>query len=373
MVGFNSGGYDSSFAGSTYAEDNGPMQGYSPSPSGNYSYDQTGYNPDDADPWYIEQQLYGSSGGGGGAPVPPPPQYPINPGYSAPGTAPTPGTAPQTTPYDPMAGVQAGSGWLTQMIPQLYQGAAQGVTGAYDPYMQQAGWMLGNLGGPLSLGPAYQGIGSYMNPYTDQVINRLGEDVNRQLGVDLNRIGGDIAASRAFGQRGDLMKTEAMRNAQDVFATQAANLRNQGWNTALGASQDDLNRRITAYQAQGSQLLGGGQALGGLGNQAYAQQLQRAGALSRLADQGYGLYNDTNTALLQQGQQQQQLQQNLINSALQEWAMMTGYPMATAGGQMPTGIQASTTQSGSPGFWPTFGNVASAMGGLYNSGIFGAQ
>jgi hypothetical protein len=164
--------------------------------------------------------------------------------------------------------------------------------GVYQPAMQVAGQANLGMTGPGS-------IGSYMNPYTEQVrANALG-DLESARRAAIQQTGERAAQARAFGGSRQGV-AEALTN--QGFAKQAATLGTQlnesAFNQAVQMQAADLARQQQADAAnqaaglQGAQLrLGGAQQLGSLAAQQQAlrlggaQAVMGAGGARQAADQ----------------------------------------------------------------------------------------
>jgi len=169
-------------------------------------------------------------------------------------------------------------------------------------------------------------IGQFMNPYTQQVTQNTLADMERQRQMAMNTMGAQASSAGAFGGSRHGV-AEALTN--EGFARQGAqafgNLQQQGFNTALGAAQN-----------QQQMQMGGAAQTGALAGQAFntGQAIQ-----DRQERQG----------LLQQG-----MQQALIDAAKQQYAGYTGAPMQAlsaplaALGSTPE-QQYTQTQSQKPG------------------------
>ena len=198
------------------------------------------------------------------------------------------------TPYNP-ATAQKVAGFTA---PQ-YQGFAgvQNNQGAYQPYMDQAAG-LATLGSSAITGDQ---IAGYMNPYTDQVIDASMNDWQRMAQrrmTDTNSNASKIGA--LTGDRSQVAQALAREASDNEMASGIANLRNQGWQSALGAAQTDASRALQGAQIEGS--------LGGL-----AQQ--------------YG-YNDAE-ALLNIGKTQQDQQQKVLDANTLNAKTRSAYPFET--------------------------------------------
>lgn len=118
-------------------------------------------------------------------------------------------------------------------------------------------------------------ISQYMNPYTQQVIDTTMSDIDRQRQLAQQGINAQAISRGAFGgSRQAIAEAENNRNYADQFARTAAQLRNQGFDTALGAAQSDAARQQQAYQLMNNSFLGNIQAMlqGGGAQQALSQE-----------------------------------------------------------------------------------------------------
>lgn len=220
-----------------------------------------------------------------------------------------PAPAP-TMAAQPMA--QSGATYQPQPF-NVNQAAARSLQGAIGGTAQA-------MRGPLQ-------VGSYMNPYTSEVIDRTQQDIERQRQMAANQLGAQATAAKAFGgsRQGvaeGVMAGEYGRMAGDIAAQQ----RQAGYTQAMNAAMQDRAAR-----------LGAASQLGGLGQQAFqtGQTIQQQ--------------------QMQQGLMQQAVQQSLIDAARQQYAGYTGAPQASlsaplaALGAVPT--QQTSTKSGSPGLF----------------------
>ena len=91
------------------------------------------------------------------------------------------------------------------------------------------------------------GINAYMNPYLNIVADNTLNDLGRANAMALNSVRGDAIGRKAFGgSRQALAEAETNRNFANTASRTLGELYNTGFNTALGASQADLNRNLTA-------------------------------------------------------------------------------------------------------------------------------
>jgi hypothetical protein len=184
-------------------------------------------------------------------------------------------------------------------------GNVNATAGSYQPYL------AGATGATVSgMGPAYAGIENYMSPYTKNVADTTGAMMRQQFEQAQSGNLGTAASSGAFGgDRAGIAAANLQQQNQMGYGKTMADIMNQGYTQALGASQADLARLLSG----GQQLAGLGQMAQGLGLQGAEAQIN-AGTLGQQTEQaGLG-------ALYNQFQQQQaypfQVAQFLANIAM---------------------------------------------------------
>lgn len=209
-----------------------------------------------------------------------------------------------------------------------YQQASQAQTGA----MNMVGAGANVVGGALSaLNPAMQrvnqgmtqtaaqGMANYTNPYEDAVVQASMRDIGNQGLTMQNTLGAQAQKAGAFGgSRHGIAEAELAKGTQQQMLDQAARLRQQGFNTALGAAQADMASQLgAAGQSAGiaGQAAGMGGQLAGMGS-----------ALSGLGQTSFGYGQAIQNQQMQQGAMQQQMMQNLINAAKGQYSGYTGAP-----------------------------------------------
>lgn len=322
------------------------------------------------------------------------------------------------------------------------QAAFQGVRdlqGAYQPYLNQAQQAIQGaanyqpgIAQTANLGNAYTAsaaqidrsgiqnitpqsflngnVGAYMNPYTQQVIDATMSDIDRARQLQQQQINAQAASRGAFGgSRQAIAESENSRNYLDQQARTAAQLRNQGFDTASNLLQNDITRNMQAQQAnqgidynvasqnagfnqQNSQFNAGNQNQFALANfnaqnannqfnvnaglqgaqlrQGAGQQLAALGGLG----QQYGL-NAANALNTIGGQQQAQVQAN-YNTAAQDFQNQFNYPLqqlqirsAALGVQPYGGDRAMQTPLNQNNLATTLGALATGTGILNNLGL----
>jgi hypothetical protein len=284
---------------------------------------------------------------------------------------------------------------VAEFSPTMQQGF--GMTGqaatAYQPALNaatQATQGAINAPGALATAQPYLGaagqssvsnINQYMNPYTEQVVNRIGELGTRNLTENLLPAveGRYIQAGQlGFGGRGNMggtpsgMMTDTARalrdTSADILGKQTEALQS-GYTQAAGLAGTDLARQAGLATTAGTlggqdlsrQLAGAGQ-LGELGTAAQTLGLTGAGALQQVgaAQQGQAQKNldvAYGDFLRQQGYPQEQ-----INAMLQTFGgVAAGVPKASREeGLVPLGYQPELK----PSTGETVGGALAALGGI---------
>jgi hypothetical protein len=185
---------------------------------------------------------------------------------------------------------------------------------AYQPYLNQAGQTFGQVGQGSALNSAspylnaaaqrsVDQIGDYMNPYTNQVVDRIGQLSQRQLKENvMPAIQQQFIAGGTFGgSRSGEALGRATRDLQESTLAQQSAALQQGYAQAGQMASADQNRM--------AQL---GQLTGALSSQDLNRQLQLGQQYGDLAKQAQGM-GLTGAAALEGigGQQQAQAQRNL--------------------------------------------------------------
>ena len=221
---------------------------------------------------------------------------------------------------------------VQQPAPTAPTGQQQFTPAMAQPYgMTNPGQgVFGQAAGAYNTALQGPNIGQFMNPYTSEVIGRTGMDMARQAQMQQNTLGAQATQARAFGgSRHGIAEGTMLGDYGRAFGDMAANQRQAGFNTALGAAQNQ-------------------------------QQM-----MSSLAGQGFGFGQAINQQQMQQGALQQGLMQSLIDAARGQYEGYTGAPIhslsapISALGAMPS--QSTTTQSQRPGL---FNYLALGLGAL---------
>lgn len=172
-------------------------------------------------------------------------------------------------------------------------------------------------------------VGAYMNPYTQQVVDRTQADIERQRQMAINNMGAAATRANAFGGSRQGV-AEGITNAEygRVAANALAPMRRDAFNTAMNNAMTDRSQR-----------LGAANQLGGLANQAFTTG------------------RTINQDMMQQGVLQRALQQSLIDSARQDFARYASSPTDSlnaplaALGVANKNAPSTTTQRNTPGIF----------------------
>ena len=187
-------------------------------------------------------------------------------------------------PYMNQAGAAAGNitGAAQPYLNQAGQ-AAGNITSAAQPYLNQAGQSAGNIYNAAQpfMGQAGQttaqalsdralnaanpylsaasqsgagGVSQYMSPYQSGVMDVIAKQAGRNLSENLlpNVSDAFIKAGQFGGTRMGEFGSRALRDTQEAVLNQQAQLANQGYGQALGASQADLARQAQLAGTVGS-------------------------------------------------------------------------------------------------------------------------
>lgn len=244
-----------------------------------------------------------------------------------------------------MAGMQGAAGVNVDPYFNLAQqgmGASAQTAGQLGQLAQLAGAGYGNIAqGTQTMGTAgqalmgsarafdpRQGIGAFMNPYQQQVIDEAIRQINRQGDIAQQNLSAQAIRSGAFGgTREGVQRAELGRNLAEMQNQAILGGLQQGYGQALNASQQ-------AFEAQQGRQFGVGQALGQLG------QLQSQQGLmgSQIAGQQAGILGN-------QAQLYQQAAQGIGGLAGQQGQL--GLARASTLGQLGQGLgQLGTAQAG---------------------------
>lgn len=233
----------------------------------------------------------------------------------------------------------------------------QGAPGMAAPYQQAAGNMASNSASPWNAQTAQQ----YMSPYAMAAMQPQIQALQLQQAQNANQINGQATRAGAFGDA-QYGNEQALNN---FYAGQNMNnLVSQGMNTAY-------NTGLGAFQTGQQQQLGAANTLNNVGTGMANTNLASANQMGNLgqAQQSTGIAGAN--AMFNAGTQQQQLQQQQLTEAYQNFMNQANWPYqglnmriastANSPYQVPTANLAPSSASAA-----NLGAFASAAGGLGN-------
>ena len=244
--------------------------------------------------------------------------------------------------------------------PLLQQAAAttMGTMGAYDPRSYQA----------------------FMDPYTDEVINRAQADIQRQGDVAQQQIGAQAVSAGAFGgSRQAVAEQELQRNLSDQMARTSAGLRSQGYQQAQNMAQqafgDQMARQQNAAQLFGQVGQGFGQLGQGLGT--LAGGITRTGlSQAALGESAQAAQQRDINALMSLGGLEQQQAQNMYDAYRQtelerqyEPFQRLSYMSDIFRGVPSSQTQLTSSTSPSPSTFSQIAGIGLGLAGLNQGGF----
>lgn len=251
---------------------------------------------------------------------------------------------------------------------QAFQMTQQGI-GSYQPYLSQAqgltqqatqGSGLGAASPYLQQGTASFGsrVGEYMNPYTENVVNRIGELSGRNLrenilpGINRTFIGGGTFG----GSRSAEFMNRAVRDANESALAEQNRALQAGYGQAADIFSGEASRALTA-----------GSTAGQLGGSDLSRLLSAGTQQANLGQQQQQMQGVDTAALAGVGAQRQGLAQTSADLAYQDFERQRDYPysqvqkLAGIGGTLQVPEARSTT---APAPNQTAANIGSILGGL---------
>jgi hypothetical protein len=251
--------------------------------------------------------------------------------------------ASQATPYFNQANAytQQGAGGTAGLATPYMQQAAMGTAIAggantaamADPYMQQASQLSGQ-GARTGLG----GIQDYMNPYQDQVVNRIGELGARNLKENLlpNIQDRAIQSGTFGGSRSGEAIGRALRDTQESTLAQQSAALQSGYTQAGSQLQADRARQLQAAQQQA----GFGQQAAAMSAADFQRMLSASGQQAQIGQSMAGLASADQQRLLAAGQQSAALGQSAAGLTAADYQRyLAGAGQLAAMGQSAAGLE----------------------------------
>lgn len=242
---------------------------------------------------------------------------------------------------------------VAQTSAQAYQSGANAMNPALNAV--QTGY---NAAQATPYAPMAADLSAYQNPYQQQVIDTTMGDLDRAR--QMTQVGNRdqaIAGGAFNGSRHGVAEAGTNRAFADVAARTSAGLRSQGFTNAQNASMADAQFGLNRAGA-----------LGGFGTQAAGIGSTAAG----IGQSGFDMTRAINNDQFNQGLAQQQLKQQVIDRAREQFYRYTGQPQqslansASAFGLMPQETT-TTTSGGGPGIFD-FLTAAAAIAGAPATG-----
>jgi hypothetical protein len=190
--------------------------------------------------------------------------------------------------------VTTAPGWYTDYLSGLAQGSANAAgaanfvgaqplqtrafeqvgqtVGSYQPTLTAATNMVTGAGTTR----APDVVADYMNPYTQQVVNQIGELGQRAIQQNLSpsATAGAVGSGQFGSKRGAEVLGQVIRDANQNILAQQTGALSSGFKDAMAAAQTDLARQM-----------GAGERLGTLAQQTQTQNLADINALAILGEQ----------------------------------------------------------------------------------------
>jgi hypothetical protein len=250
----------------------------------------------------------------------------------------------------------------------------------------QQGAAIGQSLGQQSTNP--YAVGAYMNPYIQNTLNPALQLLNQQYGQQAAQEQGQATGAGAFGgsrealmsglnqQNQMLAQNQLVGNAYNTAYTNAQNQMNTANQAALAGNQQALSGYGMGLQGAGQAgnlgISGAQAGLAGVGAQqaGYGQAGQAGATLSNIGGQCLSAQQSILNAQATAGAQQQQNQQQIINNAINNYAVAQQYPqqqLAFMNAQLRgLPLQSSTVQQ-----YQAAPSAVSQAAGLGTAGIAG--
>ena len=229
--------------------------------------------------------------------------------------------------------------------PNINSLAAQGVQGAGMGTAMGMGYQpqqVGVAGSSATVTPqtlAGTNMQPYTNPYDDAVVKANEADILRGAQMGMNNLQGAAQAAKAFGgSRHGVAMGEIGRDTVSQLAQASAGLRQAGFQNAQNMALQDIGNNFQAQLANQQAGMGdiSNQLQASLANQqaglaGAGQRLGAANQLGQIANLGFGMGQQVNNNLMQQGMQQQAMQQALFDAAQKQFQGFTNQPVNSLG------------------------------------------
>lgn len=255
---------------------------------------------------------------------------------------------------------------------QFGQAAGMSASSSAQPFIDQGNQFVGQAGQTFP-----NAVGDYMNPYTERVVDRIGDLGARNLSEKLLPAIGDqfIRAGQGVGSSRQQMEVgRALRDTQESTLAAQSQALERGYGQAAEIFGQDQSR-LSGLAGVSGQL---GQLAGNMTSVDAGNRLRTGQAMQGLgsAEQTAGL---TGAAALEGiGQQQQRLDQANLDLAYGDFQAQRDFPQQQVGflSNMVRGVPYSTSSTSSQtGFAPAYGpsGLSQVAGALSLAGAFGQR
>ena len=253
----------------------------------------------------------------------------------------------------------AGTNTYAQEAQPYYSAAASGLTGtqaATTPVNNAALGLAGASAGPVNAQQINgQSINQFLSPYLGDVLGSteaLTAQQNEQ--AQSGALGTAISSGAFGGDRTGIAAANLQQQEQLAGANTYANIANTGFNTALGAAQQQQGVNLSAAQANRAALASAGQEIAGIGSTAYGEGANTASELGALGSGAQTAGLSGAQAQIGAGTLQQQTQQAEDTAQYNQFLQQQSYPFQVgswlAGISEGTGaLSGSTTTTQQPG------------------------
>tara|TARA_B100001059_G_scaffold228160_1_gene258870 strand:+ start:170 stop:1015 length:846 start_codon:yes stop_codon:yes gene_type:complete len=229
--------------------------------------------------------------------------------------------------------------------PNINSLAAQGVQGAGMGTVAGMGYQpqqVGVAGTSATVTPqtlAGTNMQPYMNPFEDAVVKANEADILRGAQIGMNNLQGAAQAAGSYGgSRHGVAMGEIGRDTVSQLAQASAGLRQAGFQNAQNMALQDIGNNFQGQLANQQAGMGdiSNQLQASLANQqaglaGAGQRLGAANQLGQIANLGFGMGQTVNNNLMQQGMQQQAMQQALFDAAQKQYQGFTNQPVNSLG------------------------------------------
>ena len=202
--------------------------------------------------------------------------------------------------------------------PNINSLAAQGIQGAGMGTAKGLGY------NPLSVNAnqlSNTSLTPYMNQFTNDVVKANEADILRGAQMGLDHLGAEAQMANAYGgSRHGVAMGEMGRGVASQLAQSSAGLRQAGFQNAQQAAMQDINTNLQGQMANQQADLSG-----------QSQRLGAANQLANISNLGFGMGQQVNNNLMQQGMQQQAMQQALFDAAQKQFQGFKNHPVAGLG------------------------------------------